>query len=93
MEMRNLEKNILYRLCEEMTEGEHCGPVAVSEIYRSFADLPAGQVRTSIEYLADNGWLRLEQDLLYLTPHGLVEIRAFIPASLMPACDPRKDCF
>ena len=92
MEMRNLEKNILYRLCEEMTEGNHCGPVAASEIYQSFADLPATKISTSIEALADSGWLRQEQDQLYLTSYGLAEIHTFIPASLMPACNPKKDC-
>jgi hypothetical protein len=93
MEVHNLEKNILYRLCEEMTGGNHCGPVAASEIYRSFADLPAGQVTTCIQSLADGGCLRYEKDQLYLTSHGLSEIRTFIPPSLLPTCNPKSDCF
>jgi hypothetical protein len=76
-----------------MTEGSHCGPVAAAEIYHSFADLPAGEVGSSIQSLADSGWLRRDEDQLYLTAHGLSEIRTFIPPALMPACNPKKDCF
>lgn len=92
MEMRNLEENILYRLCEEMTAGSHCGPVAAAAIYQSFADLPAAKISTSLDSLAAGGWLRLEEDQLYLTSHGLSKIRTFLPAALMPTCNPPEDC-
>lgn len=93
MEMRNLDNNILYRICEELTAGNHCGSVAAALLYKSFADLPAEKIAASIDTLVARGLLRAEKDLLYLTPHGLMEIQAFIPASLLPTCNPKKDCF
>ena len=94
MEIRNLEKNILYRICEEMTQGHHCGPVDTRLIYRTYVDLPSEKVAASIRSLVRKGWLRDEQNMtkLYLTDHGRSEIRSLIPAQLLPTCDPPQGC-
>lgn len=94
MEIRNLEKNILYRICEEMTQGNHCGPVDTRLIYRSYVDLPNEKVSSSIRNLVRKGWLRDEQNMtkLHLTDRGLSEIRSLIPPQLLPTCDPPKGC-
>lgn len=92
MELRNLEKNILYRICEELARREPCGAVETRLIYRSYADLPADKVAANIRALVTRGWLREDRNRLYLTDSGRSGIRAFIPAPLLPACDPSQDC-
>ena len=94
MELRNLEKNILYRLCEELTSTNPCGPVDAGVIYRSYADLPREKVAAGIQALVARGWLRERQGHaeLILTDRGRSEIRTFLPAHLRPACDPPEGC-
>lgn len=94
MELRNLEKNILYRICESMAEGDPCAPVDSRLIHRAFADLPVERIASGIRALVERGWLRPARDEtgLYLTATGRSEIRAFIPPHLLPACDIPEDC-
>lgn len=94
MKLRNLETNILYRVCEELTRGGQCGPVDTDLIYRSYADLPFEKVAASLQVLIDRGWLQADQrhSKIYLTDRGRSEIRAFIPARLLSACEPPTDC-
>lgn len=94
MELRNLETNILYRVCEELTRQGRCAPVDTDLIYRSYADLPLEKVAASLQALIDRGWLRQDQgqSKLYLTDRGRSEIRAFIPDRLLSACEPPSDC-
>ena len=94
MELQNLGKNILYRICEVLSEGDQCGPVATDLVYRSYADLPGEKVAASIHDLVAKGLLReaRQERQLYLTDRGRSEIRTFIPERLWPDCDPSAAC-
>jgi len=94
VKLENLDKNILYRMCELLVEGDPCRPVDTQIIYRTYADLPGEKIAASIHALVEKGFLREEghQQQLYLTCSGHAEIRAFIPERLWPDCDPPQDC-
>jgi len=94
MEIRNLDKNLLYRICEALTQEEHCDGMPVSQLQRAFADLPAGEVQAALQTLVENGWLRWSKSKtrLHLTARGRSEIRQFIPGPLRSTCDPPQDC-
>lgn len=95
MDLRNLNKNILYRICEVLTQENRCGSVKIRSIYRSFADIPEEKVAEGIQSLVHSGWLRQETargDRLRLTNRGWLEIRSRIPASLLSTCEKPADC-
>jgi hypothetical protein len=94
LEIRNLDKMLVYRICEELTQGEHCDPMPAARLYRSFADLPTEKVKAGIQALVENGWLRWDESEthIHLTARGRSEIRDFIPEPLRPTCDPPEDC-
>lgn len=94
MEIRNLDKMLLYRICEDLTQGGDCEPVPAARLYRSFTDLPAEKVKAGIQALVQKGWLQWDENEthLHLTARGRSHIRDFVPAPLRPSCDPPEDC-
>jgi len=94
VELQNLDKNILYRICELLVEGDPCRPVETRLIYRTYADLPGEKIAASIHSLVEKGFLREEeqQQSLFLTTSGHAEIRAFIPERLWPNCETPAGC-
>ena len=94
MELQNLDKNILYRMCELLVEGDPCRPVDTGVIYKTYADLPGEKIADSIHSLVQKGFLREEQthQKLFLTSSGHAEIRAFIPERLWPNCETPDGC-
>ena len=93
VQIRNLGRNILYRVCDELTRRNRCGPVETGFIYRLFADIPREAVDSSINSLLDRGWLRKTAggEGFHLTDEGLAEIRGFIPSPLRPTCEPPEE--
>jgi len=90
MEIRNLDKNILYHVYDFLSQRDLCQALEIESIYHLFADIPNAHVAASIHRLVQNGWLRQERGYprLYLTDSGCRTLRATIPAHLLPtACD------
>lgn len=94
MKIRNLDTNIVYRVCEELTRRNQCGPLEVDFIYRTFADLPDEEIAANIRTLVERGWLQESENrlFLYLTDLGQAEIRAAIPDALLPTCEKPPHC-
>ena len=94
MELQNLDRNILYRICELLVEGDPCRPVDSGAVYQTYSDLPGDKIAASIDSLVQRGFLREEgpQRELYLTSSGHAEIRAFIPERLWPNCETPTGC-
>ena len=90
MEIRNLDKNILYHVYEFLSQRDLCQALDAESIYRIFADIPDAHVAASIHRLVQNGWLRQERGdpQLFLTDRGCRTLRDTIPAHLLPiVCD------
>jgi hypothetical protein len=94
MELKNLDKNILYRICEELTRKDRCGPLKAKFIYQIFSDLPDEKIAEAIRSLVNRGWLREDRHRtrLFLTDRGRSEIRSFIPAKLLASCQKPTSC-
>jgi hypothetical protein len=94
MDIKNLDRNILYRVCEELTRREECGPLDTRFIYRTFSDIPDEKIAENIQLLVSRGWLEedRQQSTIYLTDRGQSEIRSFIPDPLLKTCEKPKRC-
>lgn len=94
MEFWNLEINIVYHMCEELTRKNRCGPLEIDVIYRTFSDIPKDKINSNIRLLVDKGWIREDKDRsrLFLTDHGRSEVRSFIPANLLSTCEKPHQC-
>lgn len=94
MELRNLDKNILYQLCAELTRRNECILLEADFIYQTFSDIPREKITSSIRLVVDRGWLQEEKngEHLYLTDRGRSEIRSLIPSRLLPTCEKPKEC-
>jgi len=92
MKLRNLDKNILFVICEELSRRDHCGPLEASHIYRTFSDIPHEQITSSIEWLVGRGWLQQDkgQTEFYLTDSGWSEIHSFLPKTVVVSCKKPK---
>lgn len=93
MELKNLDKNILYRVCEELTSRNSCA-LRANLIYQIFSDIPDENVTEVIKSLVERGWLREDRSRsrISLTDRGRSEIRSLIPAKLLPTCTSKKKC-
>lgn len=94
MEFRNLDINIVYQMCEELTRKNRCGPLETDFIYRAFSDIPKKKIDSNIRSLVHRGWIQEDKDglRLFLTDQGRSEIRAFIPAKLLSICEKLNRC-
>ena len=94
MKLRNLKKNIAYRVCEELSRRDACEPLETNFVYRVFPDIPDEKIASSINTLVRRGWFDLDesQSRLYLTARGRSKIRKVVPAALREKCDHRATC-
>lgn len=88
MEFRNLEKNILYRICTELVRRGRCDSLDVDFVQRIFPDIPRENINESVSWLVDGGWLRKKANhsQVHLTESGRTAIRSMVPSIL------RQDC-
>jgi hypothetical protein len=89
MELRNLDKNIIYQLCDELMSRNMCIPLKADFIYQVFSDLPREQITSSIRSMVERGWLQEEKngEHLYLTDRGRSALRSLIPSKLLAKCE------
>jgi hypothetical protein len=87
MELRNLEINILHRLCEELLRRNRCGPVEADVIYQAYSDIPDKNIASSIRSLVNRGLLIEDKtgSQLFITDSGRSEIRSSIIQYLFPS--------
>ena len=48
MEIRNLGKNILYRICLELAGRNQCDELEIEFVYQTFADIPRVKIKESV---------------------------------------------
>jgi hypothetical protein len=94
MQLHNLEKNILHRVCEELTRRNDCGPLEIDFVYQAFADIPDEEIALRLRDMANRGWLQVDarRSEIHLTVRGRSKIRAFIPTALLDTCKVKAGC-
>ncbi len=94
MKLRNLKKNIAYRVCEELARRNAGEPLETDFVYRVFPDIPNEKIASSIDALVHRGWLDWDesQSSLYLTARGRTKIRKVVPAALRDYCGSKTTC-
>lgn len=92
--MRNLEKNILYPVCETQTRRRDCRPVKIDFIFSTFSDIPKGDIDAAIDRLKTLEWLREEKNRtrLAITDAGRSEIRSAVPPWIQDSCRKFSTC-
>ena len=80
MDIRNLEKNILYLMCArirtEQPDGPTRGTLKKEDILKKFSDIPAENIESAIHAIEEAGWITLNdnQTVMCLTSRGSAEI-------------------
>ena len=94
MEIRNLGKNILYRICLELAGRNQCDGIETEFVYQAFADIPRVKIKESVRWLVGHGWLREDKNRaqVHLTESGRTAIRAMVPSILQQDCIKPVDC-
>jgi hypothetical protein len=89
MEMRNLDRNILFYLCEELTDRNSCDSLAAELIYQTFSDIPDENIARAIQSMTHKGWIEedMNQSRFYVTNCGRSKIRSIFPDKLLPNCE------
>ncbi len=89
MEWTNLDIGILYWMCENAPDGGRTN-VSAGAVIRSFPDIPAEDVESTLRLLAGSGLVREDRGKFEVTDRGLSKIRAYTLDH--PPCDvPRDD--
>ena len=94
MKMRNLKKNIAYRVCEELARRNAGEPLETDFVYRVFPDIPNEKIASSIDALVQRGWFDRDesQSSVFLTARGRRKIRKAVPAALRDHCGNKTTC-
>jgi hypothetical protein len=94
MEIRNLAKNILYRICTELVRRGQCNALEMDTIQRMFPDIPSEKVNESVCSLVERGWLRTKENRtrVHLTESGRSAIDTLVPSSLQQDCFKPERC-
>ena len=94
MELRNLGRNILYLVCNELRRRNECDPLEAGFIYRTYSDIPRDVVAARIDSLVEKGWLRWSEhtESLHLTRRGLELLRGIVASKLARTCPPPGEC-
>ena len=89
MHIHNLEKNILFMICEELFRRNSCGPIEADFLFRAYSDIPDVNIELGIQSAIEKGWIRGEKNkaLICLTARGHSEIRAFIQTKIPDWCE------
>jgi hypothetical protein len=88
MKLQNLEKNIAYQVCKELSRRRTSGPLETEFIYCVFSDIPKEEIASNINTMVHRGWFDLDrsQSKVYLTNRGRDKIRTLVPAVLRETC-------
>ena len=80
VEIKNLEKNILYLMCPRFglpdTRNPSWGDIQVEDILQRFSDIPLENIESAIDRIQEAGWAAVNKHrtVLRLTRRGLSEI-------------------
>jgi hypothetical protein len=94
MEIRNLAKNILYRICMELVRRDQCNALEIDAIHRMFPDIPNENINESVYWLVERGMLRTEanQTRVHLTENGRSALDRWVPSSRQQDCFKPERC-
>jgi hypothetical protein len=94
MEIRNLAKNILYRICTELVHRDQCKALEMDTIRRLFPDIPSDNINASVCWLVDRGWLRTKENRtrVHLTESGRSAMDTWVPSALQQDCFKPERC-
>jgi len=94
MEIRNLAKNILYRICTELVRQDQCDALEIGVVHRMFPDIPNENISESVSWLVERGWLRRKENRarVHLTKSGRLAVDTMLPSSLQQDCFKPQRC-
>jgi hypothetical protein len=94
MEIRNLAKNILYRICTELVRRGQCDVLEIDAVHRMFPDIPSENINESVSWLVARGWLQAEENRsrVHLTESGRSAMDTWVPSSLQQDCFKPERC-
>lgn len=94
MEIRNLAKNVLYRICTELVRRGQCDVLAIDVVHRMFPDIPSENINESVSWLVARGWLQAEENRsrVHLTQKGRSAMETWVPSSLQQDCFKPERC-
>lgn len=86
MNIRNLDINILYYLCDRLPQNGDKQQIAIDTIFEEFSDIPESEIDSVIRSMTIDRLIAIDEtrSWLSMTEHGLNRLRSSVACRISP---------